>query len=212
MTTLQTVALIGATGKAGKYILQQLLTSGYAVKALIRQPELFTFSHPLLQILPGDVKDAGTVDLLISDCSAVISTLGQKPGEPPVSVLAAGHIISAMNNNGVNRYLFLSGLNLDVPGDQKSDANQAKSAWMKQNYPEAVADKQAAYSLLAKSNIDYTMIRLPLIEQTDERRTLVVDLHDCPGDVISTADLAEFIVKHIDDEQYVRQALFVASL
>lgn len=212
MTTSQTVALIGATGKAGEYIIQHLLINSYAIKALIRKPELFTFSHPLLQIVPGDAKDAGTVDLLIRDCSVVISTLGQKPGEQLISALAAGHVISAMNNHGVNRYIFLAGLNLDVPGDKKSEANQAKTAWMKQNYPEAVADKQAAYELLAKSNIDFTMIRLPMIEQTDERRKLAVDLHDCPGEVISTTDLAEFIVPQINEEQYIRKAPFVASL
>jgi len=212
MTTPQTVALIGATGKAGKYIIQQLLKNGYAIKALIRKPNLFTFSHPLLQIVPGEAKDAVTVDLLVKDCSAVVSTLGQKPGEPLVSALAAGHIISAMNNYGVKRYLFLSGLNLDVPGDQKSEANQAKSAWMKQHYPDAVADKQTAYELVAASDIDYTMIRLPLIEQTDERRTLIVNLYDCPGDVISTADLAAFIMDQITSKQYLKQAPFVASI
>lgn len=121
-------------------------------------------------------------------------------------------IISAMHNHGCKRFIFLAGLNLDVPGDKKSETNQAKTAWMKQNYPEAVTDKQAAYELMAESDIDFTMIRLPMIEQTDERRKLVVDVHDCPGEIVSTADLAEFIVQQIDNEKYVRKAPFVASL
>lgn len=209
---LQTIALIGATGKAGKYILQQLLTSGYAVNALVRKPEQFTISHPQLQIVPGDVKDAETIDLLIKDCPAVISALGQRAGEPLCTALAARHIINAMHKQGCKRFIFLAGLNLDAPGDQKSEVNQVKSAWMRQNYPEAVADKQTAYELMAESDIDYTMIRLPLIEQTDEQRKLIVDLHDCPGEVISTADLAAFIVQQLSDSDYIRKAPFVASL
>ncbi|MDT3403508.1 NAD(P)-dependent oxidoreductase [Mucilaginibacter terrae] len=210
--THQTVALIGATGKAGKYILQHLLTSGYKVNALIRKPKEFLISHPLLEVIQGDAKDADTIDMLLQNCTAVISTLGQKPGEPLCSALATRHIISGMEKHHIERYVFLSGLNLDVPGDRKSETNQAKSLWMRQHYPEAVANKQDAYELVAKSNIDYTMIRLPLIEQTDERRKLIVDLHDCPGEDISTTDLAEFIVQQINNKEYVRKAPFVASL
>lgn len=212
MITNNKVALIGATGKAGKYILQQLLIAGYKVKALIRKPELFTIAHPLLQIIEGDAKDAETIDFLISDCTSVISALGQQAGEPLCAALAARNIINAMHNHNITRFIFLSGLNLDVPGDKKSEANQAKSLWMKQNYPEAVADKQAAYELLAESDIDYTIIRVPMIDQTDERRQLIADLHDCPGEIISTADLSVFTLQQLNDEGYVRKAPFVASL
>ena len=212
MTTLFQVALLGATGKAGNYILKQLLREGYAVKALIRNPTDFTFIHPQLQTIAGDIKDPEIAQLLIKDCSAVVSAIGQKPGEPLISTLSAQHIISAMKQHGVMRYLYLAGLTLDVEGDNKSEANQAKANWMRQTYPDVVADKQQAHDLIAHSTLNWTMIRLPWIEAVPDRHQLVVNLHDCPGDMISTADLAAFVVELISNDAYIKQAPFVASV
>jgi len=82
---------------------------------------------------------------------------------------------------------------------------------MRQNFPDAVADRQKAYDILVESNIDWTMIRLPWIEQTNERRGVLVDVQDCPGEKISTTDLADFVIGQIEDVSYLRRAPFVAS-
>jgi len=207
-----TVALIGATSKTGKHLIDQLLTEGYTVKTLIRKPQNYTFTHPLLQIVEGDIKDLDTAHRLIEGCDVVLSSLGQLPGETLISSLAATNIISAMNTHNIKRYLFVCGLNIDVPGDQKSDLNKEKSDWMKRTFPEVVADKQLAYNIVAASNIDWTMVRLPFIKQTDERGTLAVSLEDCPGEQIYTSDLADFLVSQITNELYFKTSPFVASL
>ncbi len=60
------VALLGATGKAGKSILQELLQQGYHVKVLIRTLENFSITHPLLEVVKGDIKDFETTRLLLN--------------------------------------------------------------------------------------------------------------------------------------------------
>jgi putative NADH-flavin reductase len=45
------IALIGATGKAGKYILTKLLERNYQVKLLLRNPENFQIQNPLIKII-----------------------------------------------------------------------------------------------------------------------------------------------------------------
>ncbi len=206
------VALLGATGKAGKYILQELLNRGYALKALIRQPNEFTIAHPLLEIVPGDIKDLETARLLIKGCYVVIATIGPRKDEPLISSLSTLNILKAMNEFNIKRYISLAGLNLDIPRDHKSEANKAKSDWMRQNFPDAVSDRQKAYDILVESDIGWTMIRLPWIEQTDERRGLIVDLYDCPGEKISTTDLADFVIGQMEDVSYFKKAPFVASI
>ena len=207
-----TVALLGATGKAGKYILQELLNKGYVVKALIRKPNEFTITHPLLEIIPGDIKNLETARTLIKGCNAVIAAIGPRKDEPLISSLSTINILKAMEEFGIKRYISLAGLNIDIPGDNKSEANKTKSDWMRQNFPDAVADRQKAYDILVESDIDWTMIRLPWIEQTDERRGVIVNLYDCPGEKISTTDLADFIIGQIENRNYLRNAPFVASL
>lgn len=206
------VALLGATGKAGKYILQELLNRGYAVKALIRKPNEHNITHPFLEIVPGDIKDLETARTLIKGCDVVISAIGPRKDEPLISSLSTINILTAMQELGIKRYISLAGLNLDTAGDNKSETNKAKSDWMRQNFPEAVADRQKAYDILVESEIDWTILRLPWIEQTDERRGVIVDLCDCPGEKISTTDLADFVIGQIEDRFYLREAPFVVSL
>ncbi len=206
------VALLGATGKAGIYILQELLRQNYQVKALVRQPENSQVNHPFLEIVKGDIRDFETAQLLLSGCQVVISSIGPKKDEPLVQSLATSNVLKAMDEFKICRYILLAGLNVDVRGDQKSAANQASTNWMRQMFPEAVADRQLAYEILSKSKTDWTFVRLPMIEQTAERRGIVVDLQDCKGEKISTTDLADFLIEQISSTNYIRKAPFVASL
>ena len=211
MTNKPTIALLGATGKAGAYLLKELLNSGYPVKALIRRPDAFTITHPLLHVIPGDIKDAAFATELLSGCEAVISAIGPRQGEPLIASLSTENILTAMEVYGIKRYIALAGLNVDVSSDKKGEATQAKTDWMRQNFPDAVADRQKAYEILAESKIDWTILRLPWIEQTNERRGIVVDLYDSPGEKISTTDLANFVISQIDNKMYVGKAPFLAS-
>jgi len=82
---------------------------------------------------------------------------------------------------------------------------------MKSTYPETTFDKQLEYELLATSDVDWTMVRLPLIEQTDQRAPIHPSLEDCPGDRISAASLAAFVVEQLTDDRFVKQAPFIAN-
>lgn len=39
--------------------------------------------------------------------------------------------------------------------------------WMYQNYPETTKDKQTEYNPLSESNLDWTLVRLPLVDRTN---------------------------------------------
>lgn len=206
------IALLGATGKAGKYLVNQLLENGYSVKALIRDPKNYALTHPLLEIVEGDIKEFETAVDLLTGCDVVISAIGQIKGETLISSLATANIIMVMDRLNIKRYILLTGSNLDIPGDQKSQRSQEGAAWMRNTFPVEVADKQRTYDILSSTSLDWTLVRLPWIEQTDERRGLSIDLLDSPGERISTTDLADFLIQQITDTRYIRQVPFVASL
>lgn len=206
------VALLGATGKAGKYLLNELLNKGYQVRSLIRNPEKYTLTHPAMEIIKGDITDKEAALTLLKGCDVVISVIGQPKDEPLNSSIAATHITSAMKAHHIKRYIFVTGLNMDLPGDQKSVATQQATQWMKQTFPIVVADKEKALKIVADSNVDWTLVRLPWIEETEERRTLTVNLVDNPGEKISTTDLADFLISQITDNSFLRKGPFVASL
>jgi putative NADH-flavin reductase len=212
MKIISKVAVIGGTGKSGKYLVKQLISQGIYFKILLRSPESFPIHSPLVEVVKGDVRDYNSVSPLIGGCQAVISTLGQPRGESSIFSHATRNVIQSMNDFGVKRYILTTGLNVDTPFDNKSPKTKFATEWMKTNYPETTSDKQEEYNILSQSKVDWTLVRLPLIEQTDSKNEISINLEDCPGDKISTTDLAEFLIDQLSDETFTRKSPFIANV
>lgn len=206
------IAVIGGTGKSGKYLVKQLLLQGFPIKLLLRNPANFKIQNPLVQLVQGDARDENAIRSLLKDCTAVISTLGQPQGEPPIFNAATTNIIKVMTSYHISRYVVTTGLNVDTPFDHKSEQVKFGTEWMKTNYPLTTADKQVEYETLVKSNIDWTLIRLPMITQSDMVGRVQIALDDCPGDQISASDLALFLIEQLNQPTYVKKAPFIASM
>jgi putative NADH-flavin reductase len=211
MKPIHSVAVIGGTGKAGKYLVKQLLLQNFRIKLLHRKPETLTFDNPLIEIIKGDARDYKAIYTLLADCDAVLSCLSQPVGEPTIFSDATRNILKAMDVHNISRYITTAGLNVDTPADQKSAQTQFGTNWMYENFPATTKDRQMEYQLLANSNIDWTMVRLPLIGQTDDISEITVSLVDCPGSNISATNLALFMIKALSDNEFVKQAPFIAD-
>lgn len=207
-----TIAVIGGTGKSGNYLIQELLEKGYPMRLLLRTPENFTLQHPLIEIIKGDARNFEDINRLIEGCSAVISKIGQPAGEKSIFTDATRNIIESMNSHGIKRYITITGLNVDTPFDHKNEKVKAATAWMHENYPETTKDKQEEYEILVNSNLDWTLVRLPLIIPSAEHFKTEANLTDCTGEKISAADVSEFLVAQIDDEAYIKRSPFLYNV
>jgi putative NADH-flavin reductase len=205
------IAVIGGTGKAGKYLVHGLLKKGYSVKLLARNPEKIRAKDPRIEIVKGDVLDYKSVLTLMDDCTALISTLGQRKGEKPVFGGAADNITDAMKSLKITRYIMVTGLTLDTEQDRKSLRTRLMSRFMKLSFPAIIADKQKEFALIKDSGLDWTVVRVPLIEQTESSGEIKVDLSDCPGKKISATDLASFLIDQLEHTLYIRKAPFVSN-
>ena len=212
MQNNQPIAVIGGTGKSGKYLVSQLLSKGQSFKLLVRDAKKFTAPHPLIELVEGDARDHAAIHDLIRGCSAVISTLGQPKGEPPIFTAATSNTLRAMREHGVTRYILTTGLNVDTPWDKKGPKTSAATEWMRVNYPATTTSKQHEYSLLAESDTEWTLVRLPLIELTENMGEVAVSLEDCPGEKISATDLANFLVVQLTEKVYWRKSPFLANI
>lgn len=166
-----------------------------------------------VEIVNGNVNAVDAIRTLLHGCDAVISTLGMgiPNSEPTIFSQSTRNILQAMNELKITRYIVITGLNVDTPFDKKSAKTQAATDWMRTNYPKSTSDKQSEYSLLNESDIDWTLVRLPSIIQTDETGEIVDDLADCPGEKISATDLAHFLIGQLTDRKYIRKAPFIAN-
>lgn len=206
------IAVLGGTGKAGQYLVKILLSRGFSSRLLLRTPGKFPITNPLIKSIQGDARDYAAVERLLTGCDVVVSMLGQPKGEPSIFSQATRNVIRGMERFGIRRYILITGLNVDVPGDSKNKKIREATNWMKAHYPETTADKQLEFELLASSDIDWTMIRLPWIDQTESRFPLHASVNDCPGEKVSATDLAWFVVEQLSSDEYVRKAPFIANV
>lgn len=208
------IAVIGGTGKSGKYLIKQLVSQGFQLKALVRNPESFTINSPLVEIVHGNAADYTSILELLKGCSAVISTLGLgiPASEKNIFSTAITNILQGMEHYNISRYIVITGLNVDTPFDNKSPKTKFATDWMYSNYPLTSQNKQLEYSILAESSVGWTLVRLPMIEQTDTDCEIQLSLEDCPGDTISSTALAIFLIHQLSDDRYIQKAPFIANV
>jgi len=207
------IAVIVGTGKAGKYLVNQLIIKKYNFNILVRNPNHFTINTPLANVITGNVNDPEIVQKLLKGCDVVISTLGIgiPPSERTIFSTATTNVLKTMSKYGIGRYIVITGLNVDTPADDKGTVTKAGTSWMYENYPISTRDRQDEYEMLTESDTNWTLVRLPIIEQTDAAGQIAVSLTDCLGTTISATSLANFLISQISDTAYIKQAPFIAN-
>jgi putative NADH-flavin reductase len=211
MNQYKKIAVLGGTGKAGRYLVDNLIKQGYEIKALTRNSENPSNSNSSVEKIIGDARNYESVNALLQGCDAVISTLGPSRKEPDTCSIATGHVIQAMQNLNIRRYIELAGLAIDTPSDKKGFMTKFLVGIMRLFFPAVLNDRQKGYRLLAESNLDWTLVRSSMIELTDARRTVKTSLTDSPGRKVSSTDLALFLIDQLSDEQFIKKAPFISS-
>jgi putative NADH-flavin reductase len=211
MNPYKKIALIGGTGKAGNFLIDQLIKQGYQIKALARNPEKLRQTSLLVEKIKGDARKYESVFSLLQGCDAVISTIGPSKNEPDTCSIVTGHVIHAMQTLNMKRYIELAGLAIDTPSDKKGFMTKLLVRIMKSIVPAKIADRQKGYRLLSESNLDWTLVRSSMIEQTDKKRTVKTSLLDSTGRKVSSTDLALFLINQLLDDQFIRKAPFISS-
>ncbi len=205
------IALIGGTGKAGSPVLNQLLRTGYTVKMLVRNPDKVKFTDNRLDIVQGDAREISSIQTLLLGCHTVISTLGQPKGEQPIFNKSTSNILSTMKELDIKRYILITGMGVDAYGDSKSFKDKFKTIVLRSMFPAILSDKQREYETLLKSDIQWTLVRLPLIVEGYSTGNIKVDMKHTPGSKIDSLDLAEFLVNQIIDTKNICKAPFISN-
>ena len=209
------IAVLGGGGRTGKYLVSHLIDRGYKLKILLRNlpalddPFSSVLASSQIEIVWGDAVNYEDIYKLLSDCQVAISTVGQRHGEPMVASTGTENILKVMDQYDMKRYILVGGINIDTPFDRKSDQTKAATEWMKNSFPAIHEDRAKSYDILAKSNLDWTLVRLPMIEYTDEIFPVEANLEDCRGTKISTKNIAFFLEELIADKTYIKKAPFL---
>jgi putative NADH-flavin reductase len=206
----QKVLIIGATGPAGKILVEQTLAEGHSVTALVRNPEKLTINHDRLQVLQGDALDAEAVQRAVQGQDAVFVLISPPSLDKPstVSSEATRTIVAAMEQAGVRRLVCVTALGL---GNSKQNGNFLYNRLiLPLVLKHVIVDKARQEEAIVASNLDWTIIRPARLTDEPARGEYLV-LADAPGKVnkMARSDLAAAMLAHLNDPRYVRQAVVV---
>ncbi|WP_035563006.1 NAD(P)-dependent oxidoreductase [Hymenobacter sp. IS2118] len=209
---MSTIALFGASGKTGQEVLAQALRQGIHVRALVRTPAKITTRDAGLEIIAGDVLNPADVARTVQGTDAVVSVFGQVKGSPKnVQTVGTRHIVAAMRAQGIRHIISLSGGGLPFGPDQPKLADRLIRGIMKLVVPQVLTDAAGHAEVLQASGLDWKIVRGPrLTDQpyTGQYRVGWVGVNASTS--IGRADLAEFILKQVKTDEFVRQMPFVS--
>ena len=202
------IALFGATGKTGTLVLANLLSKSHTVTALVRNPAKIMIASPHLKLIQGDALILADVERAVEGCDAVISVLGL-PSLKPSTLLtvSAGNIAAAMKTKGVKRVIYMGSAGI------LNEMGGLPGMFIGFILRNALKDHRGAYDVLRASPLEWTVLR-PLSltdgDATGRYRTTVTGLPK-NGRSISRADVADFIVKTLEQGDYIRQSPALAD-
>jgi putative NADH-flavin reductase len=204
--------VFGASRGVGRALTKLALADGHSVTAVVRNPAEVALTHESLKVFAGDVTDAGSVRRHIGEHEIVFCTVGaDRRGVTTLYSDAARNIAEAMDASGISRLILLS--NFGVFGESGRGVGTATMALLVKSFLRAtLEDHRRALDELSSRDLEWTAVR-PLA-LTDGARTgayRVVE-RGLPrgGTRISRADVADFMLKQLDTDQYVHRVPAIA--
>lgn len=203
------IAILGGTGKVGRYIAKKALERGFQVRMLVRNPDKLEGSDSRIEIIKGDAQNIDTIRFLLKDCNIVINTLGQPVKDLPLYSSITNNVLLIMNEFGIRRYIGVTGASLNIRGDNKKLLNKIGAKIFEILFPKMMNDKKKELNILINSDIEWTLVRLPFVIEGSGTGHIKENLTDMAGTKITNADIAKFIINEVNNKKYVRKTPFI---
>ncbi len=207
------LALLGVTGRTGGAVAELALERGHDVVALARHPERLTLSHPRLQVVAGDAREAEAVARIVTGADAVVAALGPARGSFVLAAKTTGNVITAMRANGIRTLVVLSGAAMAVPGDGRASLRHRILIGLgRVLLGPVLRDKQAEIALLmATADLDWVHARPPRLTSGPGAVRYEANTLALVSTSIARRDLARFMLDQAERPTFVRQAPFVSA-
>ena len=197
------IAVFGATGGTGRQLVTQALGAGHELTVCVRKPDAVT--DPRLRVLAGDILDPATAAAAIAGADAVVSALGIGYSRAPTTVYSQGtaNIIGAMHSAGVRRLICISSSGVESFPGTPLLMRAMHTLVLRNLLRHPYADMRVMERAIAASELDWTIVRAARLTNSGRRaryRT-AVERSAGRGLSISRADLAGYILSHLDDRE-----------
>lgn len=177
--------------------------------AFVRDPAKLDAENPGLSVKVGDARNAADLAAALQGQDAVVSTLGSKKLRDNLMRASTETLIGAMRQADVKRVIMMSSFvaapNFRPPGPMKIVRLLMKGV---------IADKSSGEALLKNSGLDWTIVyatRLKDGPKTGNYRVVGASETVSTSNRITRADVAEFLLRQLDDPAFLHQSPLVTS-
>ncbi|WP_166435879.1 NAD(P)-dependent oxidoreductase [Cellulomonas shaoxiangyii] len=195
------VVVLGATGATGRLVVSTALRHGHHVTALACRPGSFAPAPGLREVEWRDVRDAATLSTALTGADAVISALGGAArGPTSVCTDAMAVAVPAMRSAGTARLVVVSAHGVAESRDRSPFSLAVWAA-----VGERMRDKEAMESRVTSAPLRWTVVRPPRLTDASATGTYrtAVDLPVHLWTSVPRADLADFLVREVEDPHHV---------
>lgn len=204
------LTIFGASSPTGRKLVEKALAAGHEVKAFVRDASKLDVANRKLEVIVGDALNPAWVEDAVKGSDAVLSVLGPK-GKPAVMVAeSTRHIVKAMEKHDVKRLVLVSVAGIPVPQDRRG--SNLVSALIKLFLKDVFADRENQLAVLASSNLDWVAVRVPrLTDDVPMGSVRAFFGNPSPRQKVTRADVADFMLKQLTDDQWLRQAPIISN-
>lgn len=201
------ILVFGASGQSGHIFTQAALNKGFQVTAFVRSKDKLAITHPALTVIEGDATVKTQVSAAITTQDAVVSCLGGS-GLNDVSSIQnmTRNIVEAMQEKGVKRLVQMS--SAGVHNELEGFFGKIVGFMLRH----VLKDHRAAFEILQKSTLDYTLIRpmgLTDTACTGVYRTTETGIPK-GGRQIARADVAHLMLQVLEEKHGIRKSIAIA--
>lgn len=203
------VLVIGASGGIGRETLSAALDAGHRVRAFSRSANEIDLENNYLEKHSGDAMNEAGIDAALDGIDVVVQTLGIGADELFKSVnlfsKSTRILIAAMQRRNVRRLIVVTGFGA---GDSREAIGCLQRIPFRLFLGRAYDDKDVQERLIKESGLDWTIVRPGILTKGARtgRYRVLVEPSQWRNGVISRADVADFIVRSIDDDGRAQQA------
>jgi putative NADH-flavin reductase len=208
------VVIFGATGQTGRLLTERAVANGHVVTAFVRDPARLNAARDSVRIAQGDILDSTAVDRAVAGQQAVLVALGTatRRGSPQVLPQGIRHILDAMERHGVRRIVVLSAAGA-LRERAGSLVGHVGLMLARAYLPRVYAEHRAMLEELRKRDLDWIVVRPVILTNGPYtgRYRVVVEGTPRGGYRISRADVADFMIRQLTSDEFVRRMPAIAK-
>lgn len=208
------IAIVGATGRTGRHVVQQALDRGHEVAGVARRPEAIATQHRRLRTFAADVHDPESLADALTGCHAVVSALGIGSSRAPTVVYSEGiaNVLATMAAASITRMSVISAAPVGPREEQPFLEGRVVMPILDRFFGPTYADMRRMESTLAASRADWVSIRAPRLVDKPATGTYRIASTPLPrARSLRCADLATALLEVLAREDLQRRAAFVAN-